>query len=88
MPDPKLFRVPPRNPLQEEENEKSEKESGKWFKQRLELVEQVEELREEIDKLIEKRKNIPYKIPVGQMPESSRYNRLNQESKTLQNTIK
>jgi hypothetical protein len=82
----KMFELDQKNPLQEDE--KTEKENGKWIKQRLELVEEIGKLEEEIEKQIEKRKNIPYKIPISQMPESSRYNRLNHESKILQNVIK
>jgi hypothetical protein len=82
----KMYQLDEKNPIQEDE--KSEKENAKWLKQKLELVEQIGQLKEEIENLIQKRKKIPYKIPVSQMPESSRYNRLNQESKTLQNIIK
>jgi hypothetical protein len=82
----KIYQLEQENALQKEE--KSEKDKRKWFKQRLELVEEVGQLEEAIEKLMEKRKNIPYKIPVSQMPEASRYNRLNQESKIVQNLIK
>ena len=37
---------------------------------------------------MEERKKYPYKIPIGQMPEPERYNRLKTESKHLQNIIK
>jgi hypothetical protein len=45
-------------------------------------------IEKQIESLIAERKKIPYKIPLSQMPESIRYNRLNKESKILQNLIK
>ena len=52
------------------------------------MIEEIKEMEEDIEKLIAKRKTIPCKIPISQMPENTRYNRLHQESKTLQNIIK
>ena len=80
----KLYQWDQKNPLQEE----SEKENEKWMKNRLEVMEEIQSIEEQIENMVKKRKTIPYKITIGQMPEATRYNRLNQESKTLQNVIK
>ncbi|MDR0231692.1 MAG: hypothetical protein LBI82_06180 [Dysgonamonadaceae bacterium] len=66
----------------------TEKESKKWMKTRLELTEEIHLIEQQVESEVNKRKEIPYKIPLSQMPESIRYNRLNKESKTLQNVIK
>ncbi|GHT62338.1 hypothetical protein AGMMS50239_15390 [Bacteroidia bacterium] len=71
-----------------ENEEIQEKETGKWLKKQLELSEQIKQIEVEIEKLTTQRKQIPYKIPLSKMPEDSRYNRLNQESKHFQNIIK
>jgi hypothetical protein len=52
------------------------------------VFEETQKLKQLITDLENKRKEIPYKITIGQMPESTRYNRLNQESKTLMNVLK
>lgn len=80
----KLYEWEQKNPLQEE----SEKENKKWMKNRLEMIEEIQLMENQVENLVRNRKNIPYKIPIRQMPEDIRYNRLNQESKTLQNVIK
>jgi hypothetical protein len=54
----------------------------------LELSEQIGQMKAEIEKLIVQKKQIPYKIPLSKMPQDCRYNKLNQESKHLQNIIK
>ena len=79
-----MYQWEQKNPLQEE----SEKENKKWMKNRLEMIEEIQLMENQIDNWVRKRKNIPYKIPISQMPETTRYNRLNQESKTLQNVLK
>jgi len=66
----------------------TEKEDKKWMKTKLELIEQIESIQQEVESMINKRKQIPHKISLSQMPESIRYNRLNRESKALQNIIK
>jgi hypothetical protein len=71
--------------------ENADEKRGKnnnWFTRQLELREQIQQKESEINKLIEERKNIPYKIPVAQMPLQDRYVKLNQESKYLMNIIK
>jgi hypothetical protein len=79
----KLYELEQQNPIQT-----PEKENEKWMKTKLELIEETELIEQEIKTLINRRKQIPYKIRLSQMPESIRYNRLNKESKALQNIIK
>ena len=79
----KLYAHDQKNPL-----EADEKENEKWMKARTEMIEDVQLLEKQVEELVKKRKETPCKIPIGQMPESSRYNRLNHESKMLQNVIK
>jgi hypothetical protein len=62
--------------------------TGKWFTKQLDLQSKIQQINEEIEKLVAERKNIPYKILVGQMPQEYRYAKLNQESKYLMNIIK
>jgi hypothetical protein len=79
----KLYHYPQRNvgPFSETEDEQ-------WMKSYLELIEEIRLMEQQVTRLINKRKEIPYKIPLSQMPEDLRYNRLNEESKALQNVIK
>lgn len=79
----KLYEYDQKNPL-----ELYEKEDHKWMKSKLELLDDIRCIEQQIEYLVGNRKEIPYKIPISQMPESIRYNRLNRESKTLQNLIK
>jgi hypothetical protein len=79
----KLYECEEINPLQ-----LTEKENEKRMKKRLELIEEISLMEHRTEGLVNERKKIPYKIPLGQMPESIRYNRLNKESKALQNVIK
>jgi chromosome segregation ATPase len=73
----------------ENKNEKSTaNETGKWMKKQLELMEEIQFIEEEIEKNITVRKATPYRIPVAQMPQESRYCKLHQESKHFQNIIK
>lgn len=73
----------------EEENTKTELEqtSQNLYKQ-LKLLDDLEILSKEKNDIIEKRKQQPYKITIGNMPENQRYNKLKTESKHLQNIIK
>jgi hypothetical protein len=80
----KLYEHNQKNPLTEED----EKENRKWLKKNLELVADRSFVEKEIETLVNQRAEISYKIPLEQMPESKRYNQLDQESKKLQNTIK
>ena len=58
------------------------------MKNNLELFEEIKQMKQHITELVNKRKDIPYKITVGEMPENIRYNRLNKESKILMNVLK
>jgi len=78
-----LYEYEQQNPLQE-----NEKENEKRMKSRLELIEDIELIEQQVETMVSKRKEIPYKIPLSRMPEAIRYNRLNKESKALQNIIK
>jgi len=79
-----LYQYEQRNPLQEDD----EKENKKWMKKKLELIEEVTQIEEQITSLVNKRKDIHYKIPLSKMPPETRYNCLDMESKALQNIIK
>jgi hypothetical protein len=83
----KLYDTEQHHPVWENE-EKAEKETGKWIKKQLELSEQIKQIEADIEKMILEREKIPYKIPLSKMSEDTRYNKLNQESKHLQNIIK
>jgi hypothetical protein len=80
----KLYEFDQKNPLQESD----EKENKKWMKKRLEIIEDIQLVDKQIENMVEQRKKIPYKIPISQMPESSRYNQLKRESRMLHNIIK
>lgn len=51
------------------------------------LIERINEYKEEIIILLNKRKKIPSRISLDQMPEDQRYNKLKQESKKFKNAI-
>jgi hypothetical protein len=82
----KLYAHQTQNPIQLYERE--DKEDKKWMRIKLEMIEEIQLIEQQIESMIIQRKEIPYKIPLGQMPESVRYNCLNRESKALQNAIK
>jgi len=79
----KLYAHQTQNPIQLNENE-----DKKWMKMKLEMIEEIQLIEQQIEAMKIQRKEIPYKISLGQMPESVRYNCLNRESKALQNVIK
>jgi len=79
-----LYELEQKNTLQQDD----EKENKKMMKEKLAVIESIQLIERQIADLIEWRKKIPYKIPLSQMPESTRYNQLNRESKMLQNIIK
>ena len=58
------------------------------MKEKLKVTEDIERIEQEIERILKQRSEIQYKISVGQMPESKRYNMLNQESRRVQNIIK
>ena len=64
--------------------EKTSQNSLQQFK----LHEEIEGLKKQEEILINKRKQQPYKIAIGEMSQSNRYNKLKTESKHLQNIIK
>lgn len=73
----------------EEENTKTElDQTGQNLNKQLKLLDDLETLTKEETDIIEKRKQQPYKISIGNMPENERYNKLKTESKHLQNIIK
>ncbi|MBS3777632.1 MAG: hypothetical protein KGY70_20735 [Bacteroidales bacterium] len=76
--------------LLEEESSKTglEEQSAQNIAKQQEFIEELTNLREEEKRLIIERKKHPYKIPVGQMPEDQKYNKLKTESRHLQNIIK
>lgn len=72
-----------------EENAKTELEqSNHNIIRQLKIREELQKLEKEEQGIIDKRKLQPYKITIGEMPESTRYNKLKTESKHLQNIIK
>jgi hypothetical protein len=64
------------------------KEYKKWMKIKLELFEKTKQMGNQIKQLLLQRKNISRTIPISQMPESIRYNQLDNESRTLIKIIK
>ena len=71
-----------------EQQDKQPKKVAKWFQTQTELMQQISNIEKQIEKLKQERSEIPYKIKVSQMPPECRYNKLEQESKHLQNIIK
>lgn len=65
-----------------------DRQNGNWIIKQLEVQEQIKQKQQEINRLIEQRKGIPYKISIGDMPEEYRYTKLNQESKLFSNLVK
>jgi hypothetical protein len=73
----------------EQENAKTELDhTGQNLNKQLKLLDDLETLAKEENEILEKRKQQPYKIAIGNMPENERYNKLKTESKHLQNIIK
>ena len=70
-----------------EKKDKKDKKTESWLEKTLALVEKAQEKEQELNRLIAKRKNTKYKIPLGDMPEKERYTKLHQESKYLMNII-
>ena len=68
--------------------EENEKKNKKWMKERLKILSDIHCIEQQIETLVNQRAEIPCKISIAQMPESKRYNQLNQESKLLMNNIK
>jgi hypothetical protein len=74
--------------LKEENTNTGLEQTKKYIAAQLKISEELQILRNQEQALIENRKLQPYKITVGQMPETIRYNKLKTESKHLQNIIK
>jgi len=74
--------------LIEQNNSAPFEETGKNLKKQLKVKEEVNLLKLQEKDIIEKRKQQPYYITVGQMPQEARYNKLNTESKHIQNLVK
>ena len=51
------------------------------------LVQSINEHSQEVESLLKRRKEVPARITVQQMPQDQRYNKLIQESKKLKNAI-
>ena len=72
-----------------EENIKGEMEqTGKNLEKQSRFREEIQLLEAEEQEILVQRKQQPYKISIGEMPEDARYNKLKAESKHLQNIIK
>ncbi|MDR1897495.1 MAG: hypothetical protein LBR10_11960, partial [Prevotellaceae bacterium] len=80
-----LYELEQSNPA---DTDRFDKEKKIYLNKELKLNEEITQIQSKIDELIAQRKKIPYKITIAQMPEEVRYNKLNQESKHLQNIIK
>jgi hypothetical protein len=63
-------------------------QTSKNLHNQLKVHQELKILQEKEQDLIEKRKQQPYKISIGDMPESTRYNKLKTECKHIQNIIK
>lgn len=81
----KLYNLQLRMPEREDIQSRS---MAKWTGQQTDLLQQIYDIELQIDKLLEKRSGIPYKILISQMPAENRYTKLDQESKHLQNIVK
>jgi hypothetical protein len=81
----RLYELEQSNPT---DTDRSDKEKKIYLNKELKLNEEITQIQSKIDELIAQRKKLPYKITIAQMPEEVRYNKLNQESKHLQNIIK
>jgi len=74
--------------LKEENTRTTLEQTNQNFIGQLKIREELHKLEKEEIELINKRKCQPYKISIGDMPESTRYNKLKTQSKQLQNIIK
>ena len=74
--------------LEEEIEQKVLEKSTAIISKQQDLIEELASLRDQEKELISERAKQPYKIPIGQMPQEQRYNKLKTESRHLQNIIK
>ena len=62
--------------------------TGKNLEKQISFRQEIESLEAEEQEILVRRKQLPYRISIGEMPEDTRYNKLKTESKHLQNIIK
>jgi hypothetical protein len=74
--------------LQEDNVKDNLDNTNKYFNKQIKIQEELEIMEIQKVGLIERRKQIPYKIKIDDMPEEIKYNKLNIESKRFQNIIK
>ena len=75
--------------LLNEENINSALETApRYMKKQITKIGQINQLKAEEQELLEARKQQPYKIEVKNMPENTRYTKLDMEGKLFQNIIK
>ena len=74
--------------LVEENIEGEMEQTEKNIEKQLYFRHEIESLEAEEQEILVQRKQIPYRISIGEMPEDARYNKLKTESKHLQNIIK
>ncbi len=74
--------------LEAENIEGEMKLTGKNLEKQLAFRQEIELLETEEHEILIQRKQQPYRISIGEMPEQARYNKLKTESKHLQNIIK
>ena len=74
--------------LKTENIEGEMEQTGKNIEKQLCIRQEIELIEAEEKEILFKRKQQPYKISIGQLPEQARYNKLKTESKHLQNIIK
>jgi hypothetical protein len=74
--------------LKTENIEGEMEQTGKNIEKQLCIRQEIELLEAEEQEILVQRKQQPYRISIGEMPEHARYNKLKTESKHLQNIIK
>jgi len=75
--------------LLNEQNVNSALETApQYLKKQAEQISQINQLKDEEQKLLGQRKNQPYKMEVKNMPEETRYTKLDIEGKLFQNIVK
>lgn len=74
--------------LIEQNNKTPLEQTAENIKKQLKVKEEKDLLEQDEKNIIEKRKQQPYYITVGQMPENTRYNKLTTQSKHIQNIVK
>ncbi len=74
--------------LKEENVNSALETTPQYMKKQITLINQINQLKTEEQKLVEQRKQQPYKIEVKDMPENEKYTTLDMEGKLFQNIIK